>query len=241
MKEILLLSDVHANFPALKAVGETLDLDRFDKIINAGDITVYSTFPNETIQWFRSLGKRLISILGNTDRRILRLLKGKTMKKPKIQEKRVMYAWTCDHIAGENIDFLRSLRKKGKFSMDGLELGVFHGSSEKPNAQVFPTTSQNRFAQLAGSGFYGVHIMGHSHVPFHKVVSGVHFINPGSVGRMFDGDPRASFAILRINSGRCTVKHFRIPYKVADVVEGLRANRLPDIYAEMFRVGRKLN
>ena len=241
MKEILILADVHANYPALKAVAASLDLDRFAKIINAGDITVYATFPNETIQWFRNLGQRVISIVGNTDRRILRLLKGKRMKKPRIQEKRVMYDWTCDQLSGESIDFLKLLRKKDKFRMEGLDFGVFHGSAKKPNAQVFPTTSQSQFVKLVGNGTYNVHIMGHSHVPFHKEVDGVHFVNPGSVGRMFDGDPRASYAILRIKSGQCSVEHFRVPYVVDDVVEGLRNNKLPDIYGEMFRVGKKLN
>ena len=241
MKEILLLSDVHANYPALKAVGKSLDLDRFDKIINAGDITVYSTFPNETIQWFERLGARAISIVGNTDRRILRLLKGKKMKKPRIQEKRIMYEWTCDQLSGASIDFLKSLSKKEKFRVDDLDLGIFHGSAEKPNAQVFPTSPLSRFVRLAGNASCRVHIMGHSHVPFHKTINGVHFINPGSVGRMFDGDPRASCAVLRIDSNRCRVEHFRVSYEVEAVVRGLREHQLPDIYGEMFRVGRKLN
>ena len=241
MKEILLLSDVHANYPALKAVGESLDLDRFDTIINAGDITVYGTFPNESIHWFKDLGERAINIVGNTDRRILRLLKGKKMKKPRIQEKRIMYEWTCEHLSGASIDFLRSLRKKNKFRVGGFDLGIFHGSAEKPNAQVFPTSPLSRFVQLAGKGSYDIHIMGHSHVPFHKIINGVHFINPGSVGRMFDGDPRASYAILRIKSGQCRIEHFRVAYKVDDVVKGLREHNLPDIYGEMFQVGRKLN
>jgi putative phosphoesterase len=241
MKEILLLSDVHANYPALKAVSKSLDLNRFDKIINAGDITVYSTFPNESIQWFKDLGERGINIVGNTDRRILRLLKGKKMKKPRIQEKRIMYEWTCEHLTGESIDFLRSLRKKNKFRVGGLDLGIFHGSAEKPNAQVFPSTRLKRFVQLAGKGSYDIHIMGHSHIPFHKIINGVHFINPGSIGRMFDGDPRASYAILRIDSAQCSVEHFRVPYEVADVVRGLAQHQLPGIYGEMFRVGRKLN
>ncbi len=241
MKEILLLSDVHANYPALKAVGESLDLGRFDKIINAGDITVYSTFPNETIQWLKGLGRRVINIVGNTDRRVLRLLKGKKMKKPRIQEKRIMYTWTCDHLSGESIDFLKSLPKKDECNLADLDLGIFHGSAKKPNAQVFPTTPLNRFVQLAGNNTCDVHIMGHSHVPLHKIINGVHFINPGSVGRMFDGDPRASYAILKIQSGHCSVEHFRTPYEVEKVVKGLEQHQLPSIYAEMFRIGRKLN
>ena len=84
MKKILLLGDIHANYPALKAVHNYIRPDRFDLIINTGDFTVYSTFPNETIQWFRER-KKTICILGNTDRRVLRILKGKKLKKPKFR------------------------------------------------------------------------------------------------------------------------------------------------------------
>ena len=83
--------------------------------------------------------------------------------------------------------------------------------------------------------------MGHSHVPYYKIVDGVHFINPGSVGRMFDGDTRPSFAILKVASGKIAVEHFRIPYAVEDVVKGLKEQKLPGIYTKMYRVGKKLN
>jgi hypothetical protein len=69
----------------------------------------------------------------------------------------------------------------------------------------------------------------------------VHFINPGSAGRMFDGDPRVSFAALDISSGDITVEHFRVSYPVEETVKGLKDHKLPDIYARMFREGRKLN
>jgi len=241
MKEILLLGDVHANFPALKAIGDSLQLDRFDRIINTGDLTVYSTFPNETIDWFRNLEDKAVVILGNTDRRILKILNHKKLKKPKMKEKRVMYFWTIDNLSTESITYLKSLQKKSEFSVNELRIGVFHGSLDDPNAQLFPSAPDSRFIQLAKSSNYRVHIMGHSHVPFHKVVAGVHFINPGSVGRMFDGDPRASFAILKVTSDQFVVEHFRIPYPVEDVVKGLKKNKLPDIYCKMFLTGKKLN
>ena len=241
MKEILILGDVHANYPALKAIDDYLQLDRFDWIINTGDLTVYSTFPNETIDWFRKLENKAICILGNTDKRILKILKGKKLKKPKMKEKRVMYFWTSDNLSTENITYLKSLPKKSEIIFDELRIGVFHGSLDDPNAQLFPSAPDSRFKQLAKNSPYHVHIMGHSHVPFHKVFAGVHFINPGSVGRMFDGDSRTSFAILKIISGDFAVEHYRIPYPVKDVVKGLKNNSLPDIYCRMFLTGKKLN
>jgi hypothetical protein len=58
---------------------------------------------------------------------------------------------------------------------------------------------------------------------------------------MFDGDPRASFAVLKISSGKIAVEHFRIPYPMEAVIKGLKNHDLPDIYAKMFRIGKKLN
>ncbi|MFC1516285.1 metallophosphoesterase family protein [Thermodesulfobacteriota bacterium] len=240
MKKILLLGDIHANYPALKAIHNYVRAYRFDRIINTGDFTVYSTFPNETIRWFRKK-KKTVSILGNTDRRILRILKGKKLKRPKKDEKRVMYYWTSDNLFPENIQYLKSLPRQTDLTIGNIRIGVFHGSCDDKDETLFPDTAQRRFRELAQNSPFQVHIMGHSHTPYYRIIDGVHFINPGSAGRMFDGDPRASFAILKIFSGKIAVEHFRIPYSVKAVIKGLKQNRLPDIYAKMYRVGKKLN
>lgn len=240
MKQLLLLGDIHANYPALKAIADYIQPQRFDWIINTGDFTVYSTFPNETIRWFRER-RRTICILGNTDQKILRILKGKKLKKPKKEEKRVMYFWTSETLLPENIAYLKSLPKQTDLTAGDLRIGVFHGTRDDPDEELFPSAPESRFHQLARDSVYQVQIMGHSHVPYYKIVDGIHFINPGSVGRMFDGDPRASFATLKIAPGKIAVRHFRIPYAVEAVIAQLKKQKLPDIYAEMFRIGRKLN
>jgi putative phosphoesterase len=240
MKKILVLGDIHANYPALKAIQEYIRPDQFDRIINTGDFTVYSTFPNETIQWFRER-KKTICILGNTDKSILRILQGKKLKKPKKEEKRIMYFWTSENLLPENANYLKSLPKREDFSIDGICIGVFHGTRDDPDEELFPSAPASRFHKLAKNSPYRIQIMGHSHTPFYKITDGVHFINPGSVGRMFDGDPRVSFAILNVAAERISAEHFRIPYPVEAVVNGLKKHHLPEIYAKMFRTGKKLN
>lgn len=240
MQKLLLLGDIHANYPALNAIVKYIQPTRFDRIINTGDFTVYSTFPNETIQWFRKR-KKTVCILGNTDLRILRILKGKKLKRPKKEEKRAMYFWTSENLHPENISYLKSLPKQTDFTLDQIRIGLFHGTLDDPDEELDPSGPESRFHELAKHSRFEVHIMGHSHVPYYKIVNGVHFINPGSVGRMFDGDPRASFAILKISSENIAVEHFRIPYPVEEVVRGLKNQHLPDIYAKMFRIGKKLN
>lgn len=238
--KILVLGDIHANYPALKAVFDYVPANRFDRIINTGDLTVYATFPNETIQWFRDAGN-CDCVLGNTDRRILRLLRGKKLKKPKKEEKRIMYFWTADTLLPENVEYLRALPDKSELTVGNTRIGIFHGTCARRNEALSPDAAESRFRQLAKGSLYRVHIMGHSHIPYYKIVNDVHFINPGSVGRMFDGDPRASFAILEVDSGKIAAAHFRIPYGVQGVVDGLENQNLPRIYAKMFQSGRKLN
>ena len=213
---------------------------KFDIIINTGDLTVYGTFPNETIQWFRKR-KKSLSILGNTDKKILGILRGEKLIKPNKEEKRIMYFWTSQNLLKKNINYLKTLSEQSSFKIGKLSIGVFHGTPDDFEEELFPNTPERRFRELAKNSSYHVNIVGHSHEPFYKIVDGTHFINPGSVGRMFDGDSRASFAVLNVHSKKISVEHFRIPYPVEDIVKNLKKHGLPDIYAEMYRKGRKLN
>ena len=104
---ILLISDIHANYPALKPSTARCRDMHFDLILNCGDSTVYATFPNETLDWLRA--HKVVSILGNTDVKMLRLLAGKKMKKPRKAEKRIMYTWTAEQLTLENREFLAAM------------------------------------------------------------------------------------------------------------------------------------
>lgn len=240
MKRLLLLGDIHANYPALQAVWRWVRSRSFDYVINTGDLTVYSTFPNQTVRWFRQK-KNTVCIQGNTDRRVLTFLRTGKLKRPKKAEKRVMYFWTAENLQAENIAYIQSLPGKVEFEAGGCRIGVFHGTAEDPDEELYPTAPEQRFRHLAAASSCRIHIMGHSHVPYYKVVDGIHFVNPGSTGRMFDGDPRASFAILHLCADKVEVMHCRIPYAVRTVVEDLEKQQLPAIYKKMFLTGRKLN
>lgn len=152
-----------------------------------------------------------------------------------------MYFWTSENLLPENVKYLKSLPEQTDFPIGPIRIGVFHGTCDDADEELFPDAPEARFRKLAKGSPCQIHIMGHSHVPYYKVAGGVHFINPGSAGRMFDGDPRASFAILKISSEKIGVEHFRIPYPVKEVVNSLKKNRLPNIYTKMFQIGKKLN
>jgi hypothetical protein len=58
---------------------------------------------------------------------------------------------------------------------------------------------------------------------------------------MFDGIPRASFAILKLNKNKVQVELFRCAYDVEKVITELKKNGLPSIYGKMYSLGKKLN
>lgn len=240
MKSVLLLSDVHANYPALQAIEEFVRGRRFYRIVHSGDLTVYGTFPNETIRWFRER-EQSVCITGNTDRRILDLLAGKGLRKPRNQEKRVMYLWTCGNLLPENVDFLKSLPEHADFVVEDARIRVIHGDFDDEDESSTFGVPERRLRKLAKDFPHQVQILGHTHNPYHTIIDGVHFINPGSAGRPFDGDPRASIAILTVSGRKITVEPFRIRYPVEKVIASLARNGLPVIYADMYRTGRKLN
>jgi len=237
--KILLLSDVHANFPALQAIEEHFSSTSFDITCNCGDSLVYGPFPNETLCWMQHNAD--YSILGNTDRKINKLLRGKTFKKPGKPEKRVMYTWTAEQLGERLKRYLLSQKKTASFSTPSFAVRLFHGSPEHPNEFLFTDTPIHRFQELAVSHPDTIIITGHSHTPYHKQIGGTHFINPGSVGRMFDSNPFASCAVLTIHNKTIQVKHYRIPYPVQQTIEFLKIYNLPEIYQSMYNLGRKLN
>ena len=118
---------------------------------------------------------------------------------------------------------------------------MFHGSPADPDEFLFPHTPKKRFHDLAKLCQSDIIVFGHSHTPFQQNIAGKHFINPGSVGRMFDGNPEASCATIHISNSEIVVKHYRIPYNTNKVSLLLTKHRLPSIYGQMFTIGRKLN
>ena len=78
---------------------------------------------------------------------------------------------------------------------------------------------------------------GHTHVPWHRTVNGVHFVNTGSVGRPKDGDPRAGYVILDVEADRVAVEIVRVAYDVERTASAILASDLPDAFADYLRTG----
>ena len=226
----LLIGDVHANLPALKAVLEDASNKEVSEIWNVGDLTGYGAFPDDVVRRLRKENAQ--SVVGNYDLKVLKVKETKEeVEKKEPPEDWNAIKWTYDNLSKKNRKYLKSLPEELRLEAGGQRILLAHRSPLPGDEQIGPETPDERLRELAHLAEADVIIFGHSHRPFSRQVDGVWFINPGGAGRQDDGDPRASYAILRINP--LEVNHYRIDYDVEKAAAAIRENGLPEVLAQM--------
>jgi len=244
---LVLLSDVHANLPALEAV--FTDLQRRAPgapVYHLGDLVGYAPWPNEVVTLLAERG--IPGVAGNYDSTVATGYEhcGCRYEDP-VQEQlsHVSYAWTLAHTSEISkqrlgaLPFRLDLRPLGGH-LAGPTVTLVHGN---PVLNTFYWTEDRgdvfnlKMARQAGIRSGDVLAFGHTHKPWHRVVEGVHFVNTGSVGRPKDGDWRAGYVVLDVEDGRVSVEFGRVEYDLERAMRGIRESDLPDDFAEYLRTG----
>lgn len=122
----------------------------------------------------------------------------------------------------------------------GKNILLTHGSPVSNEEALTPDTPDERLRELAELNTDLI-LCGHSHQAFARQVDSTWFINPGSVGRPDDGDPRTGYAILHVEPDVLQVEHFRLEYDVDRAVQAIRENGLPEAFAQMVLQGYDLD
>lgn len=235
---VALLGDVHGNLPALERVLEDARGRGAGAIWNAGDFVGYGAFPEQVVGRLREAGA--LSIVGNYDRKVLSLEEGDdAWLDGKMPEKRIAFQWAFDQLSRESRDYLRSLPAEERLDLHGRRVLITHASPAACDELVTPDTPGERLEELAAMAGAEVVVFGHSHRPLVRTCAGVTFINPGSVGRPGDGDPRAAYALYRPDAPHPSdgVELIRLEYEVERAVAGIREHYLPEVFAEMVKRG----
>jgi predicted phosphodiesterase len=244
-----LISDVHANLPALEAVmRDVAARDRLDGVFHLGDLVGYAPWPNETVALLRSLGVQ--GIAGNYDSTVAAEYKHCGCKYEDPRQEALAhesYEWTRAHVSAETRRFLGTLPfrmdvRAGGGHLPGPTVILVHGT---PTLNTLYWTEDRpdsfclKMAQQAGARAGDVVCFGHTHKPWHREVEGIHFVNTGSVGRPKDGDWRAGYAVLELGDGGVGVEFVRVEYDLERAMAGIRESALPDDFAEYLRTGGK--
>lgn len=200
MRRIALLSDVHANLPALEAVLGDIDSSGIDEVYCLGDLVGYGSDPAGVIERIRRAG--IPTIRGNYDDGVGRR-KGSCGCYYATPEARAegaeSYARTDVALDESEHAYLAGLLDDVRFEAEGLRVLLCHGSPRRINEYLMPDRSDDHLAKLAEQAEADLVCVGHVHVPYHRTVRMqgdrvVHFVSDGSVGRPKDGDARACWA-----------------------------------------------
>lgn len=242
-----LISDVHANLPALRAI--LADVDARPDVAathHLGDLVGYAPWPDETVALLRE--RRIEGIAGNYDSTVAADYKhcGCKYEDPHQEAlSHLSYEWTRRHVSAETkralaaLPFRIDLRPGGGHAA-GPKVVLVHGT---PTLNTLYWTEDRddafclKMAEQAGARAGDVICFGHTHRPWTREVEGIHFVNTGSVGRPKDGDWRAGYVLLEMGEGPPRVDFVRVEYDLEEAMEAIRRSDLPDDFAEYLATG----
>lgn len=210
-----IISDIHANLPALRVCLDWLDEEGVDEIICLGDVVGYGPYPNECCDLLRE--REIVSVLGNHDGAITGDVLLKVFRKPNYS----LLKWTDKHITTQNRGYLRSF----EYTMTNDIWIAAHASPEHPERWTYLDSALTcrRILKNVDQDFVFV---GHTHKPgiiaenlgtFSVRPGSRYVINPGSVGQSRDHDWRASFGILDLKSR--SYQNIRLDYQVQELLD----------------------
>ncbi|RYY24110.1 MAG: metallophosphoesterase [Sphingomonadales bacterium] len=210
MSRIAVLSDIHGNLPALKAVLRDAEGQGCTQFWNLGDILSGPLWPAETADFLMALDWPTIA--GNHERQVLTLPAGKTGESD---------AFTRTRLSARHLEWMASL--PAARTLDGVHL--CHGTPrsdvehflETVEPQGLRRASEAEVAERLGDVSERLTLCGHSHVAGQmQLGDGRVVANPGSVGlqgfdddhpfpyRVENGDPAARYLV--IDDGMMTMR-----------------------------------
>jgi putative phosphoesterase len=209
---VAVLSDVHGNAVALRAVLEELGSESVDLIVFGGDLT-WGPLPAETLALVAGISTPTVFVRGNAERALL---------EPSV-EPTERALWLRERHSPADRAFIAEFAETVSAEIEGLGSICFcHGSPRSDEELVTPATPARRIRELAAGISERMIVTAHTHLQFDRRLEGVRIVNPGSVGMPYEGRPGAYWAVLGPD-----VSLRRTDYPLAEAVERYRASGDP--------------
>ena len=232
-ESVAVITDIHANLPALEAALERIEELGITRVYCGGDLVGYGPHPNEVCTLFEERG--IPTIYGNYDYAIARDLDDcgcayVTKHDRELGQRSV--EWTLANTHQRAKDFMRALPFDLQFDVGDDIVHLVHGSPRKVNEYLFEDKPARLYERLARAEQADLLVFGHTHKPWIREYGGVLFVNCGSVGKPKDGDPRAAFAVLTPTDQGIRATIERADYDAGAVALEVAAAGLPAEYAD---------
>ncbi|MBL8850428.1 MAG: metallophosphoesterase family protein [Planctomycetaceae bacterium] len=231
---VLILADVHSNWPALRAVAD--DCGEFDACLFLGDLVDYATEPVPCIDWIQEYADA--AIRGNHDHAIAQRItprNGGGLRRLAAATRGLHW----DAIDPQRMRYLARLPTTRHVTLDNQSFYLVHATPRDPldeylgdDASAWQQRLEHVNARLV--------CVGHSHIPYSLELDHCRVINPGSVGQPRDGDPRAAYVLL--DHGR--VEFRRVAYDIDETLVHMLTSGMPrwvvDLSEAVLRTGGQL-
>jgi putative phosphoesterase len=210
--KIVLLADIHANLAAFETVANYVDGLRPDLVIVAGDVINRGPRPLECLELMLERQRQgWLVFRGNHEDYILNEETANGDRPPWYRELVRHTAWTYGKVRG-HIDAIRAwpdrIEIKGPA---GQPIRVVHASMHGNRAGLYAHMEDDILHNMIAPA-PAVLGVGHTHIPFVKRVRDTLVVNAGAAGLPFDGDRRASFAVLHVTESGAEAEIVRLPY-----------------------------
>lgn len=217
-----LISDIHANLPALEAVLE--HMPAVEEIVCAGDVVGYNPWPRACLERVRDTAT--VTVQGNHDR---------TVETPHRYAANRMAEAGLEHakreLSEEQRRWLQALPRDATFGDDQYLL--VHSHPESLGKYVYPRNFPDLRPFL--DEYDGI-VIGHTHIQHEASVDDRLILNPGSVGQPRDGDSRAAYAVLDTEANEAECR--RVEYDIDRVYDEIIAAGLPERTGERLFEGK---
>lgn len=235
---VAIISDIHGNMEAFRAVLEDIDRCDIDDIICLGDSIGYGAEPNEVIYLLRE--HRIPTIIGNHEMAAINR-KRLSWFNPTA---RMSLEMTFQKLSETSLKFIADLKTSllrydcrfvHGFPPDSQTVYLFQASEKKLQSTFRKMTENICFVghthELKMIGFNGTYV---EHIPLSKTVvnlkDGKYIINVGSVGQPRDGNRDAKYVIWDSSEENIEVRF--VPYDVAAAADKIIHAGLPHTHAE---------
>lgn len=221
---LAILSDIHANLPALEVALEEIQRLGVDGILVAGDM-VAGPQPLEVLQRLRELDCRMIR--GNNENYILRFVSADAPDWWHTSRQFAFIRWNFQRMDAESVAFLASLPEQMTISFSGLDsICMVHGSPRDIAELVYPDRDLSLLDSALAMVSEPVLILGHTHEPWHMRRNGKLALNPGAVSGTFKGELGGSYALLTWERDHWEVDLRKVEYDVARVRHAFESSGL---------------
>jgi predicted phosphodiesterase len=227
-----LVSDIHGNGVALRAMLDDLDRQEIDQVVCLGDVAQGGPEPVEVLDAVRDRAWRVV--MGNAD---AFLLDPESGREPTTARHLDMREWSVGQLGPERLEFIAAFEPTIEASLgDDVGLLAFHGSPGDFDDVILPTLDPAAHLELLGEFDADVLAGGHVHVQWLRRFGGSVFLNPGSVGLGYDHDQPeddlrfdawASYAVLTVAGGAAEIAFRRVPFDYREVLAVLKERGMP--------------